>query len=435
MIPISGLPKPLRSIARRVRDFRLSTAGGVAALAAILSPVLIGGMGLGGEAGYWYLTQRKVQNAADVAAHAAALRSNEGDSDAALQSIAEYLVGEAEVSLAATNVTLNQPPLTGGFIEDGAAIEVVVTQTVPRMFSAIYDPTDITIAARAVATAEAGGQGCVIALSETQQGALTISGSGFLSLTGCDFVSNAATADSFLMSGLGSVAVSNCVQASGTVTATANLTTTCTSYRENASPVSDPFASVVEPPATGACQDGDVGQNNQTTTVTPNEVHASGMSAMRFCNGLNLSGTVTLNPGLYIIEGGDFRINSNANIFGNGVTFYLRDGVEMRFNGTANTNLTAPTSGVFNGILFFGARDATTMSHQINGNFGSSLNGAIYTSASHIDFQGNMQTSFTSCTQVIGNTLNFSGNGFLSMHCLFPPGPVATIAGTVRVVE
>ena len=62
------------ALRRRFRSFRRDTFGGVAAIVAITSPVLIGAMGLGGEAGYWYLTQRKVQNAADVAAHAAALR-------------------------------------------------------------------------------------------------------------------------------------------------------------------------------------------------------------------------------------------------------------------------------------------------------------------------------------------------------------------------
>ena len=37
--------------------------GSVAVVAALLFPVLIGGMGLGAEVGYWYVTQRRLQHA------------------------------------------------------------------------------------------------------------------------------------------------------------------------------------------------------------------------------------------------------------------------------------------------------------------------------------------------------------------------------------
>ncbi len=438
------MPKRFRSFSaltaagQRARDslrrFRRDTTGSVAAIVSIVSPVLVGAMGLGGEAGYWYLTQREVQNAADVAAHATALKLQEGATQADLQSLAEYLVGQASVEIANASVDMNQPPNTGLYLEDGSAIEITVTETVPRMFSAIYSSDPVTITARAVATAQVGGRGCVIALSPDVQGAITVTGSGFVNLIACDFVSN-ATGVAFEMSGLGSFVNANCVQTTGTATTTAALNVICPSLRENAAPISDPMATVVEPVATGACQDGGVGQNGQTTQVTAIEAHASGMNAMRFCNGLDLRGTVDFDPGIYIIEGGDFRINSNANITGDGVIFYMADGVEMNFNGTATTNFSAPTSGTYNGMLFFGSRNATTMSHLINGNFGTTLDGAIYLPSSHLDFQGNASTSFTGCTQVITNTITISGNSNMNLHCLFPTGDTLDIAGAVTIVE
>lgn len=420
---------------KRLGRFHRSTAGGVAAVVAILSPVFIGAMGLGGEAGYWYLTQRKVQNAADVAAHASAMRLSEGDDLASLQGLAEYVVDNSDVNIAFTNVALNNPPLNGGYIEDNDAVEIVLTRTVPRMFSSIYGEGDITITARAVASAEASSQGCIIALNPTASGAITVGGSSNSILTLCDFVSNSTAPDAFDMVGNGNSTMANCVRTVGQADPTSTLVTTCPTLEENVSPIADPFAHVAEPQATGTCQSGNVGQNNQVTQVTPVEAHASGMSSMRFCNGLDLRGTVDLDPGLYIIEGGDFRINSDAMITGDQVVFYLADGVELAFNGTATTVLSAPTAGVYTGLLFFGSRTATSASHSINGNFGASYDGAIYTPASHIDFQGNAQTSFSGCTQVIGDTVTITGNGFISIHCLFPQGPVAQAGGGVKIVE
>jgi Flp pilus assembly protein TadG len=62
--------------------------GSVAVIAAIVFPVLIGGMGLGSEVGLWYVAERKLQSAADVAAYAAAVRLNNGDAKAKLDEVA-----------------------------------------------------------------------------------------------------------------------------------------------------------------------------------------------------------------------------------------------------------------------------------------------------------------------------------------------------------
>ncbi|MEM7423681.1 MAG: pilus assembly protein TadG-related protein, partial [Pseudomonadota bacterium] len=419
---------------RNVRAYVIGTSGTVATMTAILSPVLIGGMGLGSEAGYWYYAQRELQNAVDVAAHATAIRSNNGDDQSALQSVADLVVGNAGVDLDSSAVAVNRPPLSGAYIEDGAAVEISVTRTVPRLFSAIFNEDPITISARAVATAQSGGRGCVIALSDTEQGAITVTGSTNINLIQCDFVSNASGV-SFDMSGASSNVLANCIQTSGTATTTSNLTTTCETLRQNAAPVSDPFAAVAEPSGVGACQSGSVGTSGGSTSVTPVESHPSGMTSIRYCNGLTLSGNVALGPGLYIIEGSNFQIDANAMITGTGVVFYLADGVELVFNGSAGFNVSAPTSGTYNGMLVFASRSSTTAIHRINGNMATMLSGAIYTPESHIDFQGSATTSYTGCGQVIADTIEFTSNPTIMIHCLFPSGATADIAGSVAVVE
>lgn len=423
-----------RRVAGRALGFRRNTVGGVAATVAILSPALIGSIGLGGEAGYWYLTQRKMQNAADVMAHGAAKRLAGGADQTGLESIAAFLAEQAQVPPGASTIEVNRPPHNGAFIEDINAVEIIVTETVPRMFSAMYSTEPVPITARAVASARSPGTGCVLALSETEDDAITISGTAGITLINCEMISNGPNVS--VDSGGASLALSAaCVRTSGTADLPAFTILDCGDAIENANATPDPFAGVAEPVATGACQDSSVGQNNQTTTVTPIESHTSGMNAIRYCNGLSLSGNVTLNPGVYIVEGGDFQINGNATVSGAGVVFYLRDGVEARFNGTATLNLSAPAFGTYAGMLMFGSRDADTASHVLNGTFASIVDGAIYTPSSHLQFSGTATTSFIGCTQIIGDTIHFAGNLTMMLHCLFPPAQTIEVAGTAQIVE
>lgn len=430
-----------RSILDKGRKFRLSTAGSAAVLVGLMSPVLVGAMGLGGEAGYWYLTKRKVQNAADVAAHATAIRMNEGDDLATLQALAEYVISESEVSLTASVVQLNQPPTEGDFIEDGAAIEIVVTQTVPRMFSAIYSTDPITITARAVATAVGGGQGCLLALNEVQDGALTIDGSSVVTLLNCEAVSNAAGVSVDMPSDF-STTISDCIRGAGTVNLNIAVTLTCDGPVENISPVDDPLSGLAEPAITGTCESSwEVGDDILPTVITPTEAHPSGMNVIRYCNGLSLTGNVVLNPGLYIIEPGPdnsrFKINSSSVVIGTGVMFYLADGVEVQWNGAATITLSPPIAGDYTGVTLFGSRDETTDElHRFNGNAATVLDGTFYTPTSDARFSGGGGTSFTSCTQVIADTILFTGSSIMTLHCLFPPAaPIIEVAGEATVVE
>lgn len=421
----------LRGLHRR---FLRCTSGSVAALFAIVSPVLVGAMGLGAETGYWYLQKRNVQNAADVGAHGAAMRKISGDDANGYSAMANYVVERTGLNMAQTGTNVVSPPTSGPGAGLNGAVEVTVTQTVPRMFSAIYASNAVTVTGRAVAHADSGGSGCVIALAQYAQGAVTVSGSADVSLIGCDMVSNAEGA-SIKVIGQGGTVSARCVQTRGIITYTSILSVDCERMRQMAPPIADPYAAVPEPALTGACQSSSVGQNNQSATVTPIESHASGMDSIRFCNGLSLRGNVTLNPGLYLIEGGDFQINSNASIQGDGVIFFLADGVEMVFNGTADLDLSSPTSGDYAGMLIFGSRSATGASHRINGNAGVIMDGAIYTPASHLDFKGNAATTTASCTQIIGDTIEFSGNGAFSITCQNTDGNDAHTGPLVTLLE
>ena len=75
---------------------------------------------------------------------------------------------------------------------------------------------------------------------------------------------------------------------------------------------------------------------------------------------VNSNQTRTLNPGTYVIDGGDLSIGSQARVTGNGVTFILTSKTaannpnsigQIKMNGGATLNLTAPSSGTYQGVL------------------------------------------------------------------------------------
>ena len=53
-----------------IRAILSDTRGGAALVMALAMPIFAGGLGFGAEAGLWYFNQRKLQNAADIAAYA-----------------------------------------------------------------------------------------------------------------------------------------------------------------------------------------------------------------------------------------------------------------------------------------------------------------------------------------------------------------------------
>lgn len=398
--------------------------GTVAALAAVIFPVVIGGLGLGVETGYWYHTQRKLQHAADLAAHAASARNRADDSLADIRAAATTIAASSGYLPSLGGITVNVPPTSGAFAGDPDAAEVTLVENRVRWFTAVFAEDVVPIRARAVARIDGGATACILALSRTAPGAITVSGSTSVSLNNCDVASNSVSPSSFLMSGTQAAMTTGCVYAVGQAVTTPNLSlTTCASVHIDAPRARDPYESIAEPAVIGNCQNKNVGNPTNPTTVVPTDAHPSGMLSRRYCSGLDIKGQVTFSPGLYIVEGGDITFNGGdvnaqamAHMMGDGVTFYLRPTTNLKLTGNVQLNLTPPKTGPYAGILFFGARTATSASHQISGNTGSTLQGAIYTPMSALTYQGNSKSA-GGCTQIVADRVTMTGNSSLGSDC------------------
>ncbi len=414
--------------------------GSTSVIAAIMFPVVIGGIGLGVETGYWYMTQRELQHAADVAVHAAAVRKRSGDTTDGMRTAALYIANQTGFSGSSGNFIVNSPVATGPNAGDPDTVEVMLSQIEPRLFSAIFSNEPIDIGARAVAKINETAKACILALSPSTAGAVTVSGSTSVSLTGCDVASNSNASDSFLMKGAATLSTGCIYSVGATVTTAALNLTDCDQPKEYAAAVADPYAAVAEPVVQGTCQSKNVGKPNGETTLTPVENHPSGVPAMRFCNGLSIKGDVVFQPGLYIIEGGDVTVNGGgtdpdaAGLIGSGVTFYLTNGAGLKLGGNTRMNLSAPTSGPFSGILFFGGRDQIGVAHTVAGTSDSILQGAIYMPAGDLKYRGNSSTG-DGCTQIVGYTVDLSGNSNFESHCEEVGGSDIVSSALIRIIE
>jgi hypothetical protein len=92
----------------------------------------------------------------------------------------------------------------------------------------------------------------------------------------------------------------------------------------------------------------------------------------------NGASTINLSPGLYIFKG-RVNINSGSTVNGTGVTLYYPDSNSyIQFNSNVTTNLTAPTSGSYKGILFFEAPNLAKTEFAMDDTRGSAMKGLIY---------------------------------------------------------
>ncbi|TGV64053.1 hypothetical protein EN801_046820, partial [Mesorhizobium sp. M00.F.Ca.ET.158.01.1.1] len=98
----------------------------------------------------------------------------------------------------------------------------------------------------------------------------------------------------------------DCLISAGGVVLNNPVTTICKAPITQALPIPDPFASVPAPAASNPCQ---TLKNNKTTqTIQPGT----------YCSGMDLSGNVTLSPGVYVVQG-NLKINAGAVVTGSGV--------------------------------------------------------------------------------------------------------------------
>lgn len=408
--------------------------GATAVAWAIALPMLGGAVALGVDVGNWYLARRSLQTATDIAAIDAGYHLNSTVTQAILLAAANHsLSGNGYTLPGNLTVTVHYPPTSGTYSGNTNAVEVITSQPQSRYFSRMFMSSDPSVGARAVSVRQPAGSACVLALNPTADNALKFQGNTTINLSNCTGASNSSSASSaVLLSGSSVVSATSIYAVGGVSQGGASQLTTSSGVLTGGSPISDPYALVGISNYVGCSYNN---YNAKNTTV---------LSPGVYCNGLSFAAnsTTTLSAGTYIIDRGDFKINNNATVTGNGVTIILTSSTSSNYatvtiNGGATVNLSAPTTGTYAGMLMYQDRNApyaSSNSNKLNGGATMSLVGAVYFPSQGVQFSGNSSNNSGSCTKIVADTVTFIGNSYLNNNC---PNSVTDITtqGKVSLME
>ena len=403
-----------------VASFIREDSGATYVLVASTMTVLMGMAGLGFDATIWYKDKRDIQSVADLSVLAALHTKLEGGS---LKEITTTARDHAErnnfVHEQDGMLIVNNPPLYGDHVGDSNYIEVIVNQPRKLNFASMFLGDEVNISARAVSGLIGMGDNCVLALDQSADAALEFTGSTEVT-TSCGVASNSVSSSSISVGGSAYVEAKS-AQAFGDVDANmldspdpdSNGLYTSDPNQALAVRLDDPYAD--EPiPAVFGCNYNPPGGGYKDTTLDEGV----------YCGNLNLKENVTLNPGVYIIYGGDLSIQG-TNVNGDGVTFILtaananQIGGIKNFNGNASGSLTAPgpdghAAGPYQGeyagmLIMQDSRYSSNQDSKLNGGASMALSGAVYLPNSELDIQGNASNT-PGCLQIVARIIKFTGN-------------------------
>ena len=288
-------------------------------------------------------------------------------------------------------------------------LTVNTTQNFPLGFGRLLSANNLSVSAQATGglVTTGGSGGCMWILDPLASASLNAVGTSNVQ-SNCGIYLNSSSSGAFRAQG-GAVVKAASIQVVGGANI-ANNTTIQPTPTTGVSPAADPLASLPAPTYEG-CDFNYLSIGNGTTTLNPGV----------YCGGLKISGAnaiVNFNPGTYIINGGGMQVTSNtATLNGDGVTFFNTSngysfGVLAIAGGVA-ANLTAPSSGPYQGILWYQDRNiSSSATNGIGGGASQMLRGTIYMPTGVLSFVGGSNTQ-SLIMALVAYDLTIAGNAYL----------------------
>lgn len=398
-------------------------------IATLSLPILIGAGGLATDTIQWTLWQKEMQRQADSAALAGAFAKAQGADPIAnaTTDINRYTA----VTLSAAP-TIENAPTTGSYAGNSNAVRVMLQTGRKLPFSSLFLASAPTLRAEATAAVISNGNYCVIAFENMATAGVTMQGNATVNM-GCGIATN-STASNAVVAGGSSSIYATPVSAVGGLQSSSNYASG-TVLLPHSINQQDPFATLPPPVVPPGC--------SSQLNVGPNETLSVSNSGAACYRGMNVKGTVTFAPGVYIIDGGSLDFGSQATVSGTGVTFILTSNnatsnpssiATLGINGGANVQLTAPTSGAYQGVLIYQDRRALDSgTNTINGNASSKLQGAVYMPSQAVSFSGDSGMN-TQCIQIATRRVTFIGNNNIVNNCPSGSGSSAFTGTRVQLV-
>jgi hypothetical protein len=436
----------------------MNESGQSLVLGAAFLSLLMGFLALALDVSSLFHARDQMQIAADAAVAAAALDYKYGESTSAQNDATTAATQNGMLS--SGTVTINSPP-KNGYHETAGYTEAIVTEPYPTFFMRVFGFHSINVTARAVAGSNLSG-GCMWTLARSGTN-ISLNGNGSITVQNCDIYDDSTASNALVVSGNGSITakaigIVGGYQASGNGSISPNPPTT------GMAPAADPLSISAPTPATGTCSGSSCnisnsgnnnvsepsstytsisnsGNGNMTlaggTVITGNLTNSGNgnltLGAGNYTIGGNFStsgnGAVTLGAGLYIVEG-NLDLEGNGNLTGSGVTFYVEGSNTVTGNGSMN--LSAPTSGVYSGVLFYQA-STDSQAVRITGNGGDNLEGILYAPDAPITLTGN--GSLDVSLDIISDSMTVAGNGSITVTNYAVVDNANSVLGKLVMVE
>lgn len=388
--------------------------GNALVIAGAALPMIIGAAGLATDTIQWTLWKRQLQRAVDSAAIAGVYdRENASGSTSTVDgTVAHDLQLNLDNHFGYTGLKAGNANCSGrctisypsdsGVQTDQVTVTIALQQRLP--FSSLFLPTPPTISATATAASIiAGGDACIEALDTTSATGVTFSGNTGIEMPNCDIFSNTSGSNSAIGRGSATV-IANSVGGVGGIQQSNNFTVNA--YRPYSPALADPFANVNPSPSDMHC----TSQAFSVALLSTYNCFPS-LSVQSVTVPSTFSGPIYINGGNVYFKG-NFSCGSCTIVLTNSSTSSTATIGTISTNAGANVNITAPTSGTYQGIAIMQDRRAATCTgncNSINGNSSSIITGAIYFPSQEIWYNGTGTTSAT-CTMFVAKRITFTGN-------------------------
>lgn len=372
--------------------------GNALVIAAAAFPLVVGAAGLGTDTIQWVVWKRQLQRAADSAAIAGVYaRAQSQDLEAAVGTDlgknnhvwVPLLTGFPQVATPADTSTRTFT----------TSVSLAVQQKLG--FSSLFISTPPTIRVSATAAMIPDDTYCVVALQPTADPGIYIGGSSNVKM-GCGAISNSLSAtDSVKVNGTAHRFEADPVAAVGGISSDINGAEDLQPYHVA---MPDPYAGKfsTEVPAGETC----------TNFNHPSKQNPDGTMKPGCYNNFMAGPGTVLSPGTYYLNNASIKLTGHDSLSGEGVTLILTGSnpgsIEM--SGNSSMELTAPTTGPYADMVLIQSANAMTGNNNtINGDNGTSLDGAIYFPKGDLTFTGSSSAA-TQCAMVVGLTVEFTGN-------------------------
>jgi len=419
----------------RLRAFASDRAGNVVILFSIAAPVLALSAGAAIDYARLSTSRASLQTIADGAALAGAQALR-------LANATSVTVDQAVARFVASRSNANEPPITvtSSLTAANTMVNVQASRTTPAVVNNAIGLLNMRVSVNAQARAVGNTQPiCMIGLDPARSKTLEVD-LARVQATGCQVVSDSTATDGVSISGGAQMQYGRLCSAGG---AQADSTSGYAPSPQTDCPaIADPLATLPAP-TVGACMQTNLKITSGSQSLTPGV----------YCGGIEVGSTanVTLMAGTYIIKDGKLSIKAGGSLSGNGVTLFLTGaGATIEVKASATVSLTAPSSGLYTGILMFEDRTAPLgQAHQFESRNAPNMLGTIYLSRGDLQVgvkgsgggNGVAVGSTSAWTIVVARTISVTDNQVLQLNTNYgattvtPPSGVGPNVASVQLVR